>query len=258
MSASRPYAVHQNGAGSGGPGFVHAEEDRSGRTRPRGRGGGTRWSTPLNREHCRVPCPTPVPLGSACPQGVRSLGGATVLRLNYGTNSPVCALFVLPASPEAESLTTAANGLQLMPLQALLTTLRVGEVQLALPKFKAEWGTPSLVPALRVCGFSNAFDGAGVFLGMTPDPAVRVSDVLHKAVVEVNEEGTVAAALNETVLQVDEDGLVAATTTSVAMLRGKPPQPLPLDFDRPFLMLIVHATSGTPLFMGRFDRPNLN
>jgi serpin B len=169
-------------------------------------------------------------------QGVPELGNATVLRLDYGKGTPdFCALFVLPAHPGAESLAAAVNGLQALQLSTLPTA--ESKVDLALPKFKAEWGAGSLKPALQALGLATVFSGTGVFAALSSDPDVHIDDVLHKAVVEVTEEGTVAAAATAAVMK----------TRSIEF-------PLELSFDRPFVMVIAHAPTGMPLFIGRLER----
>ena len=72
---------------------------------------------------------------------------------------------------------------------------------------------------------------------MSDDPNVRIEDVQHKATIEVNEEGTVAAA---------------ATAVSIAPASA---MTRPMHFDFPFVMLVVHRPSAVPLFAGRFNHP---
>mmetsp|Transcript_19276 Transcript_19276/g.37486 ORF Transcript_19276/g.37486 Transcript_19276/m.37486 type:complete len:379 (-) Transcript_19276:304-1440(-) len=171
------------------------------------------------------------------------LGGATVLRLDYGVaNSDFCALFVLPATHSPNSLLAATKGLKDLSISSLLLRQREQMVHLRLPRFRAEWGVASLKKALRELGLKESFDGVDEFTNMSDDPDVHIDDVLHKAVIEVNEEGTVAAA----------------ATAAVMVTRSLPPPPIELSFDRPFLMLVVHAKTGMPVFVGRFIKPDLN
>ena len=138
-------------------------------------------------------------------------------------------------------MAAAVAGLQ-GGVQDVLTALTPQPtVNLALPRFKAEWGAHSLVPALKALGVAHPFNGSGGFLGMSDDPELHISDVVHKALIEVNEEGTVAAA----------------ATAVIMMTRSLGPPPLRLTFDRPFLMLVVHTPTGLPMFMGRFNLPDL-
>ena len=88
---------------------------------------------------------------------------------------------------------------------------------------------------------------------MSNDPDVHLSNVLHKAVMEVTEEGTVAAA----------------ATVGLVMTRAMPrPNPV-LRFDVPFGVLVVYnnkdgedgkdgGSGYTPLFMGRVTDPEFD
>ena len=132
------------------------------------------------------------------------------------------------------------SGLRAAPLADLLLELRKSsrEVGLLLPRFKAEWGVTSLMPHLRALGVAAAFDPkARGFSRMSNDPKLHIDDVLHKATIEVNEEGTVAAA---------------ATAVTVFLSH---PITIPMHFNRPFVMLVVHRPSAVPLFAGRFNHP---
>jgi len=175
------------------------------------------------------------------------LGGAAVLRLEYGGSGDVpndfCALLVLPQRQGPEALSDAVRGLGDLPLGQVLAALRPHQVDLWLPKFSAEWGAASLKEALRALGVAEAFDGSGGFEAMSADPEVHLSDVVHMTKLEVDEEGTVAAA----------------ATAAIMMTRAmpRPVPPLLFKVDRPFLMAVMHAPTGTPLFIGRFNEPKL-
>jgi serpin B len=68
-----------------------------------------------------------------------------------------------------------------------------------------------------------------------------ISDVIHKTFVEVNEEGTEAAA-----------------ATAVDMVRGMPPRRFTMIVDRPFFMAICDDRSGAVLFAGVIADPTSN
>jgi len=116
--------------------------------------------------------------------------------------------------------------------------LRRREVQVALPRFKttAEF---SLAEVLVAMGMRDAFGGAADFSGMTGAKDLFISAVVHKAFVDVNEEGTEAAA-----------------ATAVAMRLTAMPEPPPVfRADHPFLFLIRDTRTGAILFLGRILDP---
>ena len=114
------------------------------------------------------------------------------------------------------------------------------EVDLSLPRFTATSGF-DLSQALGRMGMSSAFDSAQAdFSGMTGARDVFISSVRHKAYVEVNEEGTVAAAATGSVM------------FSQAMRR-----PRVFRVDHPFLFLIRENSTGSILFLGRIVDPKV-
>lgn len=120
-----------------------------------------------------------------------------------------------------------------------LKLLRRREVKLSLPKFKmtVEY---DLVPALKKMGIKKAFVPGGADLtGLSGASNLYISGVVHKAFVEVNEEGTEAAAATG----------VGIRATSV------PPPPLVFRADRPFLFLIRDVRNDSVLFLGRLAKP---
>jgi serine protease inhibitor len=71
-------------------------------------------------------------------------------------------------------------------------TLGYRPVELELPRFKVEIGVRSLKKTLAEMGMTEAFGATADFARMT-DGEVYIDDVLHKALIEVNEDNTVAA-----------------------------------------------------------------
>jgi len=99
----------------------------------------------------------------------------------------------------------------------------------------------SLNKTLAAMGMPAAFDGGKAdFSGMTAAERLVISDVIHKAFVAVDEEGTEAAA-----------------ATAVMMSRTAAPLQEPKVFkaDRPFVFLIRHNATKEILFMGRIVSP---
>ncbi|XP_054620837.1 leukocyte elastase inhibitor-like isoform X1 [Dunckerocampus dactyliophorus] len=112
------------------------------------------------------------------------------------------------------------------------------EVQVGLPRFKLE-EKYDMKNVLLSMGMADAFDMTNSdFSGMSPANDLVLSKVVHKAFVEVNEEGTEAAA----------------ATAAVMMLRCALRTP---DFiaDHPFLFFIRHNPSMSVLFAGRYCSP---
>ena len=111
-----------------------------------------------------------------------------------------------------------------------------------LPRFKADF-TAELRPVLKALGMERAFDPAGAeFEGIRVEQQpLWIENVIHKAVVEVNEEGTLAAA--------------ATGFTSLFGAVPRPPRTFRMIVDRPFLIAIYDASTGTILFVGWIGDP---
>lgn len=112
------------------------------------------------------------------------------------------------------------------------------DVNAALPKFKLEtdYNLEGILPSM---GLKRAFSNSADFSKMSRE-RLKVDKVNHKAVVEVDEKGTEAAAVTT---------ITMVRTTSVR------PQPVSFRADRPFFFQISHLSTGTPLFAGRIVRP---
>lgn len=138
--------------------------------------------------------------------------------------------------PALEQSLTAAN------LQKWLSQLRpVPKVILTLPKFKMTQQF-ELAGTLGAMGMAQAFQqGRADFSGMTGNRDLWISAAIHKAFIDVNEEGTEAAAATGIVMR------------SMAMQREQPP--IVFRADHPFVFLIRDNLSGSILFMGRVTDP---
>lgn len=121
-----------------------------------------------------------------------------------------------------------------------MQSFRVQPGDLKLPRFKVEWES-NLNDALKALGMEEAFDSQRANfsqMAKTANP-LFISEVKHKAVCEVNEEGTVAAAV-----------------TSVTMgIASAPPPPFSMKVDRPFFFAIRDNQTGVILFMGSVTNP---
>lgn len=122
-------------------------------------------------------------------------------------------------------------------LDGWLKQLKPRALKLSMPRFKLN-ARFSLDQALKALGMKDAFTSAADFSGINGRRGdLYISKVIHQAVVEVNEEGTEAAA-----------------ATGVIMPRAAPVEP-EFMIDRPFMFMIRDRETGAILFMGRVMRP---
>jgi serine protease inhibitor len=125
---------------------------------------------------------------------------------------------------------------------AVRNSMRSREGTIALPSFHAE-ARFELTDALIALGLGPAFEPGADFEGLFEgDGAKSLSRVLHRARVDLDEQGTRAAAVT----------VVTARAVSAVL---DPPPPFDLRLDRPFLWAIEHRPTGTLLFMGIVTDP---
>ena len=110
-------------------------------------------------------------------------------------------------------------------------------VLIQLPKFK--YGFKSLLnDPLIDLGLGIAFTESADFSNITPGGGIFISRVIHQTFIDVNEEGTEAAA-----------------ATIVEMIETSIPQGPYFRADRPFLYVIKENSTGALLFMGKVGKP---
>jgi len=120
-----------------------------------------------------------------------------------------------------------------------LGTIRRRQVTVSVPKFKMT-SKFDLRGALYVMGMTDAFTRNADFSGMTDNRDLFLSAVVHQAYVDVNEEGTEAAAATGGVMRVTSIG---------------PDETPVFRADHPFLFLIRDTKTGSLLFLGRVMNP---
>jgi serine protease inhibitor len=163
--------------------------------------------------------------------------GLTVVDLPYEGGN----VSMLVIMPDSGSLQDIEKSLTPDELAALLSKVSSKEVQLSFPKFKIE-SSFSLTDAFKSLGMVDAFEpGAADFSGMDGARDLFIQAILHKAYVNVDEEGTEAAA----------------ATAVVVGLTALPAEPIKVDIDHPFLFVIRDRQSGSILFMGRVVDPSI-
>jgi serpin B len=161
----------------------------------------------------------------------RQGSGYQAVRLPYQGWALAMYVFLPDAGSSPEKLISIMNGDTWQRVTEPAFSEREGTV--ALPRFKVEYGVELKEP-LKALGMRAAFGNAD-FSGIS-DRGLFVSAVRQRAFVEVNEEGTEAAAV-----------------TMLPMRSGmqmNPPKPFQMIVDRPFLFLIEDQQTRTILFMG--------
>ena len=151
------------------------------------------------------------------------------VELPYG-NQAFSMVVILPNNSDIEQLIEYLDNDK---WQNMVQKLTVRDVSLSFPRFKIECDLPLYGP-VKNAGMKRIFIGG---LDNISDADLSVSDIKQKTYVEVNEEGTEAAAV-----------------TSI-FVTG---EHVPFSFiaNRPFLYLIKEKSTGTILFIGRMDNPN--
>lgn len=151
----------------------------------------------------------------------------------------VSMLVLLPKA--TDRLCRLETALSADALSGWIDALRKEEVTVYLPEFKIESRFSSISAVLTAMGMSDAFNASLADFSGISEESLFISDVVHKAFVQVDEEGTEAAAAT---------GVIMRTTSM-------PSPPNVFRADHPFLFLIRHNESGKILFIGRVCNPAL-
>ncbi len=145
-----------------------------------------------------------------------------------------------PGSGDARSYAASLTGARLKELIAAAKADTF--VTVNIPKFSTGYSV-YLTDALKAMGMTDAFDPALADLtgvGGGVDGPLYISSVFQKVKVDVDEEGTEAAAVTE----------VAIAGTSLIV-----EEPIVLTFDKPFVYAIADTETGVPLFVGVMENP---
>ena len=146
-------------------------------------------------------------------------------------------LVLLPKS----DLASLEESLDTEMLSDLRDQMANRRVNVYIPKFTftSNYG---LRTTLQSMGMPLAFSSEADFSGINGKQDLKIDDVIHQAFVEVNEEGTEAAAATAVVMRAE-------------MMSATPPPVPEFHADHPFLFLIQERQSGNILFMGRVENP---
>lgn len=161
---------------------------------------------------------------------------ATIVSLPY-ENENFRMLLILPKNDDDDIADINLNQLNFESLEKSLFT---NDAIIFLPRFKEEFEA-NMATTLKELGIKDLFDMSKANLrDLSDSESLHVTDVLHKTVVEVNEEGSEAAAV--TSVQID---------TRISNLQQRI-----IEFNRPFFFIIQDTKHKVPLFVGRITDPS--
>uniref|UniRef100_T1IPU0 Serpin domain-containing protein n=1 Tax=Strigamia maritima TaxID=126957 RepID=T1IPU0_STRMM len=160
-----------------------------------------------------------------------------VLELPYADEA-LSMFVILPT--EVDGLDRLEKSLTVSKLNELINGMRKQKVDVTLPKFKIE-SALSLEEFLSVLGMDDLFCPGIADLSGINDQKLYVSAIFHSAVLEVNEEGSEAAA-----------------ATAILFVEYCMPFTVEFRANHPFLVCIRDNRSGCILFLGRMVNPDLN
>ncbi len=154
--------------------------------------------------------------------------------LPYGDSVYSMTLLVPRGNADVETLIADLN---MQKWQQITTGMSVQEMNLRMPKFKMKY-EKTLNRALQELGMQTAFSRAADFTNIA-DAELSVDEVKHKSFIEVNEEGSEAAAV-----------------TSIGIIVTSVPSYPDILLNRPFLFVIRENQAGNVLFLGKMMNPN--
>ena len=158
-----------------------------------------------------------------------------ILELPY-TGDEISMMILLPKNKDLDDIIDTLDNNEFAEWR---DSLAETEVDIYLPKFEMETSY-GLKDTLIQMGLVNAFSSSADFSGITGGKDLSIDSVLHKAFVEVNEEGTEAAAATAVIMELTGEGGSSRVV---------------FDADHPFIFLIQHRETGTILFMGKVCNP---
>jgi len=175
---------------------------------------------------------------------------------NYAENSNLQMLEMPYSGDELSILFLLPKNNNLTKLEGILSTKNISDwkkdleeqrVKVFIPKFKFETKY-FMADDLKAMGMPLAFSDSADFSGMTATGKrdLKIDEAIHQAFVEVNEEGTEAAAATAVVM----------VPIGFAEPHKEPKIPI-FRADHPFIFLIQQKNSSDILFMGRVVNPNL-
>ncbi len=181
-------------------------------------------------------------------------------KFNYGQIGGVCKMMTLPYGNQAfrmvlllpeegKTIDDLKNSLDQELWSKIINDQRGLETDVKLPSFETEFGTKPIKDALRELGMEKVFSfpGAAVAPGVSL-PSLdfskdfKITDVEHKALIKVDEEGAEAAAITAAISSSGSNGRPLEHDSRVFEFHA----------DRPFIYAITEVSTGAILFMGQY------
>ena len=164
--------------------------------------------------------------------------GFQAVRLPYGEKEELGMYIFLPS--EASSLAEFNQQLNIDNWQEWIGQMRSQKGNITIPRFELEYET-DLVKSLSQLGINQIFNSSQADFSAMTDTPVAIDRVKHKTFIEVNEEGTEAAAV---------------TSIGIRITSAQPQDPpFAMNVNRPFFFAIRDDITETILFMGNVVEP---
>ncbi|MGK4003577.1 serpin family protein [Sorangium sp. So ce1036] len=161
--------------------------------------------------------------------------GWEAVELPYA-GTPVSMVVVMPDPGTADAFEELLDG---AALEELLDSMQQRSVDITMPRFSFR-SSASLKEALQTLGMGVAFSPDADFKGIIAEGELNIQDVIHEALIDVDEAGTEAAA---------------ATAVLFEVTGGGAPEPAEIVVDRPFFFFIRDLATEAILFAGRVNDP---
>jgi len=143
---------------------------------------------------------------------------------------------------DAQSLGSIEDSLSEKMLNNAIDQLDYKRVDVRLPKFKMETEY-NLVDVLKCLGMPSAFDQDTANFSGISNEDMHISDVVHKAHIKVDEQGTEAAAATAVIMEMRS--------------ACEPEEPVLFNADKPFIFFMRDNIAKATVFMGKVNNPNV-
>lgn len=160
---------------------------------------------------------------------------AQILELFY-SGGDISMILILPN--KRSGIRNFENNFSLEEYESWHNFLKPVDINVFLPKFKLEY-EKEFKEVLSDLGMPIAFSRAADFSGMTGKQDLQIDKVKHKSFIEVNEEGSEAAAATVVIMR-EKSAAIKKT----------------FNANRPFIFIIKENNTNSILFMGRIENPN--